>query len=64
MRDSLWPDAALLGVAQATCSGCRSGMPIAVARLDRPEMVGRFAPALAIAAPVMPFSNLALRQIL
>ena len=64
MRGRLWSDAALIGVAQALSSGCQWGVLIALARLGGPEMVGRFALALAIAAPAMLFSNLALRQAL
>ena len=40
------------------------GILIVLARLGGPEVVGRFALALAITAPVMIFSNLALRQVL
>jgi len=45
-------------------AGCQWGILIVLARLGGPEAVGRFTLALAITAPVMIFSNLALRQVL
>ena len=44
-------------------AGCQWGMLIVLAKLGSPEMVGRFALALAITAPVMMFSRLNLRNV-
>jgi O-antigen/teichoic acid export membrane protein len=61
---SLLSNAGIMSVGQVIYSGCQWGILIALARLGGPEMVGRFALALAIAAPVMLFSNLGLRPAL
>jgi O-antigen/teichoic acid export membrane protein len=45
----------------AIYAGCQRGMLIALAKLTSPEMVGQFALALAITAPVFMFSSLQLR---
>ncbi len=44
-------------------AACQWGILIVLAQLGGPEVVGRFSLALAITAPVMIFSNLALRQV-
>lgn len=46
-----------------TYAGCQWGMLIALAKLTSPEMVGQFALALAITAPVFMFSGLQLRVV-
>jgi O-antigen/teichoic acid export membrane protein len=61
---SLWSSAAIMGLGQIVYVLCQWGILIIVARSGGPEMVGRFALALAITAPVMLFSNLALRAAL
>jgi O-antigen/teichoic acid export membrane protein len=61
---SLWSNAAIMGLGQIVYVLCQWGILIVVARSGGPEMVGRFALALAIAAPVMLFSNLSLRPAL
>jgi O-antigen/teichoic acid export membrane protein len=61
---SLWSNAAIMGLGQIVYILCQLGMLVAVARAGGPEMLGRFALALAITAPVMMFSNLALRPAL
>ena len=53
-----------MGAGQAVYVACQWGILIALARLGGPEMVGRFALALAISAPVMLLCNLALRSAL
>jgi O-antigen/teichoic acid export membrane protein len=57
-------DAGSMGVGQAICAASQWGILITLARIGGPEMVGRFALALALTAPVMLFSNLALRAAL
>lgn len=47
----------------ATYAACQWGILIVIAKLGNAEMVGRFALGLAITAPVILFSNLALRPI-
>ncbi|SFH07672.1 Membrane protein involved in the export of O-antigen and teichoic acid [Desulfotomaculum arcticum] len=44
-------------------AGCQWGMLVVLAKLGSPEMVGRFALALAITAPVMMLTNLQLRGV-
>jgi O-antigen/teichoic acid export membrane protein len=44
-------------------AGCQWGMLVALAKLGSPEMVGRFALALAITAPVYMLTNLQLRAV-
>ncbi|HVN94186.1 MAG TPA: oligosaccharide flippase family protein [Terracidiphilus sp.] len=44
-------------------AACQWGMLIALAKLGSPEMLGRFALALAVAAPVFMFTNLQLRAV-
>jgi O-antigen/teichoic acid export membrane protein len=61
---SLIGAAAIMGLGQIVYVLCQWGILIIVARSGGPEMVGRFALALAITAPVMLFSNLALRAAL
>ncbi|MGH6899062.1 MAG: lipopolysaccharide biosynthesis protein [Geminicoccaceae bacterium] len=61
---SLWSNAAIMGLGQIVYALCQWGILIVVARSGGPEMVGRFALALAIAAPAMLLSNLALRSAL
>jgi O-antigen/teichoic acid export membrane protein len=46
-----------------TYAGCQWGVLIAIARLGNPEMVGQFALALAITAPVIMLTNLQLRAV-
>jgi O-antigen/teichoic acid export membrane protein len=43
--------------------GCQWAILVLLARLGSPEMVGRFALGLAIAAPIMLFANLSLRTV-
>jgi len=50
----------LLG--QSVYAGCQGGILVVLARLGGPEVVGRYALALAITAPVMGFSSLMMRQ--
>ena len=57
-------NAGIMGLGQVIYLACQWGAVITLARLGGPEMVGRFALALAIAAPVMLFSNLGLRAAL
>jgi O-antigen/teichoic acid export membrane protein len=57
-------DAVAMGLGQIVYVLCQWGILIIVARSGGPEMVGRLALALAIAAPVMLLSNLALRAAL
>lgn len=44
-------------------AACQWGMLLALAKLSTPELVGRFALALAITAPVFMFANLQLRTV-
>jgi O-antigen/teichoic acid export membrane protein len=44
-------------------AGCQWGMLVEIAKLGRPEMVGHFALALAIGAPVYMLTNLQLRAV-
>jgi O-antigen/teichoic acid export membrane protein len=44
-------------------TGCQWGMLVVLAKLGSPEMVGQFALGLAVAAPVMMFTNLQLRSV-
>ena len=44
-----------------TYMGCQWGMLVALARLGNPEMLGRFALAFALTAPIFQFSGLQLR---
>ena len=53
-----------MGVGQVIYAACQWGILITLARIGGPEVVGRFALALALTAPVMLFSNLALRAAL
>jgi O-antigen/teichoic acid export membrane protein len=57
-------NAGIMGLGQVIYVACQWGALITLARFGGPEMVGRFALALAIAAPPMLFSNLALRAAL
>jgi O-antigen/teichoic acid export membrane protein len=61
---SVLSNAGIMGGGQVTYVACQWGMLIVLARLGGPETVGRFALALAITAPIMLFSNLALRAAL
>jgi O-antigen/teichoic acid export membrane protein len=61
---SLLGDAGTMGLGQGIYAACQWGILIMLARIGGPEMVGRFALALALTAPVMLFSNLALRAAL
>ncbi|MGH6919663.1 MAG: lipopolysaccharide biosynthesis protein, partial [Geminicoccaceae bacterium] len=61
---SLIGAAAIMGAGQIVYVLCQWGILIIVARSGGPETVGRFALALAITAPVMLLSNLALRAAL
>ena len=45
-------------------AGCQWGMLVVLAKLGTPEMLGQFALALAITAPVMMFAYLGLRNVL
>ena len=44
-------------------AACQWGMLVVLAKLGSPEMVGRFALALAVTAPVFMFTNLQLRAV-
>src|ERR1043165_9211480 len=44
-------------------AGCQWGMLVALAKLGDAEMVGQFALALAVTAPVLMFTNLQLRSV-
>jgi O-antigen/teichoic acid export membrane protein len=57
-RNFSWTLAGNIGYA-----GCQWGMLVAIAKLGRPEMVGHFALALAIGAPVYMLTNLQLRVV-
>ncbi len=46
-----------------TYAGCQWGMLVVLAKLGSPEMVGQFALGLAVTAPVIIFSEMALRQV-
>ena len=46
-----------------TYAGCQWGMLVEIAKLGRPEMVGHFALALAIGAPIIMLTNLQLRSV-
>ncbi|HSJ31764.1 MAG TPA: oligosaccharide flippase family protein [Longimicrobiales bacterium] len=52
-----------LGVATAVYLACQYGMLIAIAKLGSATMVGQFALAQAITAPIMIFSQMQLRQV-
>ena len=59
-----WTQTGLLAAGQGVYVACQWGMLIALARLAGPAAVGRFALALAVTAPIMLLSNLALRSAL
>src|SRR5262249_21316077 len=50
-------------VGNLTYAGCQWGMLVEIAKLGRPEMVGRFALALAIGARLVMLTNLQLRSV-
>lgn len=50
-------------VGTAVYSACQWGMLVVLAKLGNPEMVGLFTLGLAVTAPVLMFTNLALRQV-
>ena len=51
------------GIGDALYAACQWGLLMVLARLGTPEMVGQFALALAVTAPVIIFSNLGLRPL-
>ncbi len=51
------------GIGDAVYAACQWGLLMVLARLGTPEMVGQFALALAVTAPVIIFSNLGLRPL-
>ncbi len=57
-RSTVWT-----GAGDAVYAVCQWGLLVVLARLGTPEMVGQFALALAITAPVLLFSNLGLRPL-
>lgn len=57
-RSTVWT-----GAGDAVYAVCQWGLLVVLARLGTPEMVGQFALALAITAPVVLFSNLGLRPL-
>jgi O-antigen/teichoic acid export membrane protein len=63
-RRGFWVQTGLLTAGQGVYVASQWGMLIALARLVGPEAVGRFALALAVTAPIMLLSNLALRPAL
>src|SRR3712207_3013630 len=63
LRPSLASNASWTVLGDGVYAACQWGILIAVARLGDAEMVGRFALALAITAPVMLFCGLALRPV-
>src|SRR4051812_26106921 len=63
-RLSLRSNFAWTFVGNVIYAGCQWGMIVVLARLGSQELVGRFALGLAIAAPVLMFTNLQLRAVL
>jgi O-antigen/teichoic acid export membrane protein len=59
-----WTDAGVMAAGQAVYVVSQWGMLVVLAHLAGPAAVGRFALALAVTAPIMLFSNLALRPAL